>query len=195
MSCLELRYFFSKTKDLIINWHESFGGMYTLGFMEGAHNYNAAKAEMSQKSLLNGDTIDITPELSQFRADAGAADTNYLYFFCPYADPDIKNLGFEYEIKLNKNVVTLPAPSGKNSTGEVVVPQALNEYERIQQIIGELKKDNNASSIQDKVIGANMKYSEVMKLEIKTDFGEKDSPDIIKVKHFEHRKMTEIYIL
>lgn len=184
MSCLELRYFFSKTKDLIINWHESFGGMYSLGFMEGAHNYNAAKAEMSQKSLLNGDTIDITPELSQFRADAGAADTNYLYFFCPYADPDIKNLAFEYEIKLNKNVVTLPAASGGESGETAMVPQALNEYERIQQIIGELKKDGNASSIQDKVVDANIKYSEVMKLEIKTDFGEKDSPEIIKVGHF-----------
>lgn len=173
-----MRYFFSKTNDLYINWHESMGGLFNLGFMEGKHNYNTGKAEMSQKDLRNGTDIDLTRELSQFKADHGESGTNYLYFFCPYADPDVSNLAFEYEINLDKKEVTLPPPStGGNNGG-----RPLNEYERIQQIMGELTKDDNTSDIQEKVKEANMKYNEVKKIEIKTNFDEKDSPEIVKVR-------------
>lgn len=187
--CIELRYFLSKSNDVLINLRDGIGGFYELTFQNNQHDYWKSKAKMDQNLLAQGAVVDLTEQLSHLRGRFGDNSRNYLYFFCPFIKVGVDEPGVTVDINLNKNPVELRPKEELNDevwnmNHDLDPPKkpgvrSLNDV--MQNIIQEIKGDGTSSGVKTRLEESDSNYFEVSLKEIDLIFQE-DESDVKRVK-------------
>ena len=188
-NCLELRYFLSKSDDVMLTLRDGIGGFYEIGFKNEEHDYWKSKAKLDQSLVSNGSEVDITESLTHLRGRFGDQTDNNLYFFCPFVKVGAENTEFEIEINLNKNPVELDEKEnldnevfGINSGAEEAPSNEVATMEdRVKDIIKEIKGDGSTEGIKTRMEEAPENYYEVSLREIDVFFDDRKSTDVKKV--------------
>lgn len=190
--CIEMRYFLSKSRNVLVSQRNGIGGFFEIRFQNDEHDYLKTKAKMDQVMLSPGNTFDITSDLSSLKGRFGSETNNYLYFFCPFLKVEAEDYEFEIEVNLNKNPVELRS---KQELDEVVL--AINQGkeppkeqkvqsldERIKEIVSEIKGDGNAKGINERMVNSPEKYYEVSLREITINVHGEQTSDVKKVSFY-----------
>lgn len=189
-NCLELRYFFSKTNDVMLSLREGIGGFYEIRFQNEKHDYWKSKATLDQKTVSLGSELDFTKSLTHFQGRFGKETKNYLYFFCPFIKVGVEETEFEIEIKMNKNPTELKEKSvldqevfDINSGKEVSSENKSTTLEsKIEDILKEIKGDGTRDGIKTRMEESPQNYFEISFREINVSLDGEQSSDVKKVK-------------
>lgn len=193
-NCLELRYFFSKTNDVLLNHRDGIGGFFELMFMNDQHDYSKEKAKQTHSILSNGATLNITEDLTDLRSRFPGQTNNYLYFFCPFIKEGVDSADFEIQIILNKNPVELKDAeqleqeliaenTGETSTNNNTLVANRTLEQRIMDIIREVKGDGQAAGVRTRMEESPDKYFEVIERNGSVDLWTKGGSDVKKVQN------------
>ena len=184
--CLELRYFFSKSNNVVISKRDGIGGFYEIRFQDEKHDYLKNKAKMDQTSFGVGATIDITKELTDFKGRFDETSTNYMYFFCPFVQVGAEETDFEVLMNLNKNPVEVRPKEEIDrevdaiNKGEEVVkaPNLESLEEKIRNILSEIKGDGATANVKKRMEEAPQNYFEISSREINVSVHGEQSTDV-----------------
>jgi hypothetical protein len=192
-NCLELRYFLSKTNDVVLSQRDGIGGFFEIRFQNEQHDYWKTKAKLDQSTVADGSIVDITKDLSHLRGRFGVETKNYLYLFCPFIKVGAEDADFELQIDLNKNPVELEDKSvlenevfAINQGKEVSEEQSVKSpQDKIKDIINEVKGDGVSLGVKERMENAVSKYYEVSLHEIDVSLGGENDNDVKKVFRFD----------
>lgn len=185
--CLELRYFFSKSGDVQLNWREGIGGFYELHFQNERHDYWKPKAKMDQGGLAPGALVDLAAALSHIRGRFGADTNTFLYFFCPFVKVGVEDTRFALQINLNSNPVELKAKAVLDDEawaanhGQARSPGKHSFADRARDIVAAVKGDGASAGVKARMEESAAKYFEVANQQITLGFEEK-AADVKRVK-------------
>ena len=195
-----MRYFMSKTSDVKINWREAIGGFYELMFLNDQNDYWKTKAKQNQSQFYNAATIPLTQDLTHLKSRFGDNTNNFIYFFCPFINPDAQSAEFEIQFILNKNPIELknkdildnevylyntgqatPDSQNGSSTQNPFNSDVKSMSQKAVDIIKEVKGDENVEGVRKRMEEAPEKYFEVIQRDVKADLWNKKSADVKNV--------------
>lgn len=187
--CLELRVFFSKSSDVVLNWRDGIGGFFELLFLSGQHDYARSSAGQDQASFAPGASVNLTPALSDMRSRFGGQTTTFLYVFCPFLKADAASAEFRARLVLNKNPVELKDPAlleaaivsdNEGSAGDSA-PVKATFQSRIENIVAQVRGEGSPALVRKRMEEAPAKYYEVVRRDASVDLWGADSADVKKV--------------
>lgn len=189
--CSELRYFFSKTSDVVLNWRDGIGGFYELMFLNGQHNYTRQSAQQDQSGFAPGASFDITAELTDMRSLYGDQTTTYMYLFCPFIAADASSAEFELQVILDKQPVALKDKdkleldqANDNLGPESPLPAApvrVSLSQRVVDIIKQVKGEGNPDLVRKRMEESPSTYFEVIQRDLSVDLWSEDAADVKRV--------------
>jgi hypothetical protein len=192
-NCLELRYFFSKQNNVVLNWRDGIGGFYELMFLNNEHDYTKSKSKQDQSKFVEGATLNITQDLIDIQSRFGNTTNNYLYFFCPFVKVGSDSAEFEVQVILNKNPTEL---KDKDELEDKIVrenegdttsapPNQGNQTpeQKIIDIIKQVKGDGQVEGVKKRMQESPSKYYEVIQRDVSVDVWAKESSDVKTVSH------------
>lgn len=187
-NCLELRYFFSKQNNVVLNWRDGIGGFYELMFLNNEHDYTKNKSKQDQSKLVEGSTLNITQDLIDLQSRFGNNTNNYLYFFCPFIKVGAESAQFEVQLILNKNPTELKNREEleeqiirENEGGDTnITPISGNQTpeQKVIDIIKQVKGDGQIEGVKKRMEESPGKYYEVIQRDVLINVWQKDSADV-----------------
>lgn len=195
--CLELRYFFSKTNDVVLNWRDGIGGFFEIMFLNGQHNYTRNNAKQDQSRFTPGASFEITSELTDMRSLFGDQTTTYLYMFCPFLKADATSAEFELQVILDKQQVPLKDKNKlememeniNNNSSQISAsnPVRVSLSQKVVNIIEQVKGDGNVDGVRKRMENSPQTYSEVIQRDVFVDLWHKNAAKVKTVENVNSR--------